>query len=138
MATEEPNSASFFSATSSPSVTSSPVDMEKSEEKKRDLMDNSDSDVERDINHGTVVNILELVKAQDAHHPMHWSAWKRWSIIVLYCLLQTFVTLTSTTYIGVEWIVEEKWGASVQVTTLGQSMFVLGTAVGPAFLGPLS
>lgn len=48
------------------------------------------------------------------------------------------MTLTSTTYIGVEWIVEEKFGAGIQVVTLGQSMFILGTAVGPAFLGPLS
>jgi hypothetical protein len=42
--------------------------------------------------------ILELVKAQDAHHPMHWPAWKRWSIITIYCILQLFVTMTSTSY----------------------------------------
>ena len=41
---------------------------------------------------------LELVKAQDAHHPMHWPAWKRWSIITVYCILQLFVTMTSTSY----------------------------------------
>jgi hypothetical protein len=42
--------------------------------------------------------ILELVKAQDAHHPIHWPAWKRWSIITVYCFLQLFVTMTSTSY----------------------------------------
>ena len=42
--------------------------------------------------------ILELIKAQDAHHPMHWPAWKRWSIIIVYCILQVFVTMTSTSY----------------------------------------
>lgn len=42
--------------------------------------------------------ILDLVKAQDAHHPMHWPAWKRWSIITVYCILQLFVTMTSTSY----------------------------------------
>jgi len=25
----------------------------------------------------TTLAILELVKAQDVHHPMHWPAWKR-------------------------------------------------------------
>lgn len=81
--------------------------------------------------------ILELVKAQDVHHPMHWPAPKRWSIAVIYCFLQLFVTLTSTTYVSAEWMIEEKFGTSAQITTLGQSMFVLGNAVGPAFLGPL-
>ncbi|RDW94931.1 hypothetical protein BP5796_00694 [Coleophoma crateriformis] len=72
--------------------------------------------------------ILELVKAQDVHHPMHWSATKRWSIVIIYCFLQLFVTLTSTTYVSAEWMIEEKFGTSAQVTTLGQSLFIVGTA----------
>jgi len=87
----------------------------------------------------TALLIVELVKAQDVHHPMHWPAWKRWSIIAVYCLLQVFVTLTSTTYVGVEYLIEEKFGVnSSQVVTLGQSMFIVGNAFGPAFMGPLS
>lgn len=85
--------------------------------------------------------ILELVKAHDVHHPMHWPAWKRWSICAFYCLLQVFVTLTSTTYVSVEFLITEKFNITdihSQVVTLGQSMFIVGTAVGPAFLGPLS
>jgi hypothetical protein len=84
------------------------------------------------------IAILELVKANDTHHPMHWGALKRWSIVVIYCLLQTFVTLTSTTYVSAEFLIQEKFGGTTQVVTLGQSMFIVGTAVGPAFLGPLS
>ncbi|KAG0650028.1 putative transporter [Hyphodiscus hymeniophilus] len=82
--------------------------------------------------------ILELVKAQDAHHPIHWPAWKRWSIIIIYCFLQLFVLMTSTSYLGIEFLIQERWGGSTQVVTLGQSMFILGNAVGPAFMGPLS
>jgi hypothetical protein len=82
--------------------------------------------------------ILELVKANDAHHPMHWPTWQRWAIISVYCLLQVFITITSTSYIGVEYLIQEKWGGSTQVVTLGQSLFIVGTAVGPAFMGPLS
>lgn len=67
-----------------------------------------------------------------------WPLWKKWSIIFVYCLLQVFVTLTSTTYVSVEYLIMEKWTSSTQVVTLGQSMFIVGTAVGPAFLGPLS
>lgn len=137
METQESTNATF---PTSLSATSSPPDIEKSAttEKKRDSESSDTPEMVHDVNHGTVSSILDLVKAQDVHHPMHWAAWKRWSIISAYCLLQTFVTLTSTSYIGVEWIIEEKWFSSVQVTTLGQSMFILGTAVGPAFLGPLS
>ncbi|KAH6678570.1 major facilitator superfamily domain-containing protein [Halenospora varia] len=86
----------------------------------------------------TTLAILELVKSKEAHHPMHWPAWKRWGIITIYCWLQVFVTLTSTTYVGAEYLIQEKWGGSTQVVTLGQSMFIVGTAVGPAFMGPLS
>lgn len=89
-------------------------------------------------NHDTTLAILELVKAKDAHHPMHWPAWKRCSIIIVYCCLQMFVTLTSTTYVGAEYLIQGQWGGSTQVVTLGQSLFIIGNAVGPAFMGPLS
>jgi hypothetical protein len=86
----------------------------------------------------TTLAILELVKAKDVHHPMHWPAWRRWGIIAIYCSLQMFVTLTSTSYVSAEYLIQEKWGGSTQVVTLGQSLFILGNAVGPAFMGPLS
>ncbi|KAK2626839.1 hypothetical protein QTJ16_004014 [Diplocarpon rosae] len=86
----------------------------------------------------TTLAVLELVRAKDVHHPIHWPARKRWGIIVFYCWLQVFVSLTSTTYVGAEYLIREKWGGSTQVVTLGQSLFVVGNAVGPAFMGPLS
>jgi hypothetical protein len=82
--------------------------------------------------------ILDLIKANEAHHPIHWPAWKRWGIIIIYCLLQVFVCLPGTSYVSIEPLIQEKWGGTLQVVTLGQSLFVLGTAVGPVFLGPLS
>jgi hypothetical protein len=88
----------------------------------------------------TTLAILELVKAQDAHHPMHWPAWKRWGICTVYCFLQLFVTITSTSYVSAEYPINDKYGGtySSQVLTLGQSLFIVGNAVGPAFMGPLS
>jgi MFS family permease len=82
--------------------------------------------------------VLELVKTHDAHHPIHWNPFLKWGIIIVYGFLQIFVTLTSTTYLSVEFLVQERFGGSTQVITLGQSMFIVGNAVGPAFLGPLS
>ena len=84
------------------------------------------------------LDILALVKESDAAHPIHWPAWRKWGIAFGYCLLQVFVTITSTSYVSAEYLVQEKFGGSTQVVTLGQSMFILGTAVGPAFLGPLA
>lgn len=66
------------------------------------------------------------------------SSTKKWFIVFWYCLLQAFVTLTTTTYVSAEFLVQETYGGTTQVVALGQSMFIIGTAVGPAFLGPLS
>ncbi|KAK4937371.1 hypothetical protein LTR10_021980 [Elasticomyces elasticus] len=82
--------------------------------------------------------LLRKIQTDDDAHPIRWPVWKKWIITIIYCSLQLFVTLTSTTYVSVEFLIQEKWGGSTQVITLGQSMFIVGTAVGPAFLGPLS
>ena len=86
----------------------------------------------------SALGILSKIRLEDQHHPTHWNTFKKWWIISVYCLLQVFVTITSTSYIAVEGLVMEKFGGSTQVVTLGQSMFIVGNAVGPAFLGPLS
>lgn len=84
------------------------------------------------------LELLSKINKQDDAHPITWPLWQKWSIVFIYCLLEVFVTLTSTTWIAVEFLIQEKWPCSQQVITLGQSMFIIGTAVGPAFLGPLS
>jgi hypothetical protein len=35
----------------------------------------------------TALAILDLVKAKDVHHPIHWPAWKRWGIVIVYVSL---------------------------------------------------
>lgn len=84
------------------------------------------------------LSALQKVEAGSASHPIHWNPVKKWAIIAVYCLLQTFIALSTTTYVSAEFLVQEKYGGSTQVVALGQSMFIVGTAVGPAFLGPLS
>ncbi|KAF1350249.1 major facilitator superfamily domain-containing protein [Delphinella strobiligena] len=82
--------------------------------------------------------VLDIPQEEDPHHPRHWPTWKRWGLTVIYCSLQSFVTITSTSYISAEYDIGLKFPASTQVITLGQSMFILGTAIGPIFLGPLA
>ncbi|KAI0888608.1 MFS general substrate transporter [Annulohypoxylon maeteangense] len=81
---------------------------------------------------------LQKVEVGTASHPIHWNPVKKWAVISVYCLLQTFIALSTTTYVSAEFLVKEKYGGSSQVVALGQSLFIVGTAVGPAFLGPLS
>ncbi|KAI9730093.1 MAG: hypothetical protein M1834_006085 [Cirrosporium novae-zelandiae] len=73
----------------------------------------------------SAIDILQLVNEDDPDHPLHWPAWKKWVITAIYCLLQVFVTITSTSYVSAEFLIEEKFNTSnVQVVTLGQSMFI--------------
>ncbi|KAG7697863.1 hypothetical protein KL930_000082 [Ogataea haglerorum] len=76
-----------------------------------------------------------LFTLDNPYHPFNWPLWQKYLITIVYCALQTFVTLTSTSYVAIEFLVQEKFGVSTQVSALGQSMFILGTAIGPAFLG---
>lgn len=39
--------------------------------------------------------------------------------------------IMSTEFLSLEGVVAERWGGSTQVLTMGQSMFVAGTAVSP-------
>ncbi|OAG34800.1 hypothetical protein AYO21_11014 [Fonsecaea monophora] len=105
-------------------------------EKKESVPRNAD--LEASIDQDDPLALLSKIETNSDAHPIRWPWWKKWSIISVYCLLQIFVTLTSTTYVSVEFLIMEKWTSSTQVATLGQSMFIVGTAVGPAFLGPLS
>ena len=46
--------------------------------------------------------------------------------------------LISTTYTSAEAQLHAKFGGSTQIIALGQSIFIVGNAAGPVFLGPLS
>jgi hypothetical protein len=104
----------------------------------------------------TALEILQLVTPDHEYHPIHWPTWKKWVINSIYCLLEIFVTIGQTEYVSIEYLIQEKFGGSPQVITLGQSLFIVGNAgmsasryslqvhncvdllvVGPAFLGPL-
>ena len=113
----------------------SPVDVEKDKLETPSPSPPPEGQGRRD---STTLDVLRLVSTHDDAHPIYWPLWKKWSIVTIYCLLQIFVTLTSTTYVSAEFLIQERFPASTQVITLGQSMFIVGNAVAPAFLGPLA
>lgn len=103
----------------------------------------SSSEKEIESKHGNALGEfipLELAvnAEQNSAHPIHWWWVKKWAIIIVYCLFEVFVTLTSTSWLSVEYLIMERYNISTQVATLGQSMYIVGNAVGPALLGPLS
>ncbi|KAF8333589.1 MFS multidrug transporter-like protein [Cantharellus anzutake] len=111
----------------------SPPDAKDVGTRKSSLVTNGDLE-----NSALPIDISSAITFEHPYHPIHWPAWKKWALATIYCGLQTFVTLLSTDYLPVEFLIQEKWGGSTQVVTLGQSMFIIGTAVGPVVLGPLS
>jgi hypothetical protein len=84
------------------------------------------------------LGVLTLISPADPHHPIHWPAWKKWLVVTAYCFLQVIILMLSTSYVSATAPLKEKFGGSTQVVALGQSMFIVGNAVGPLFLGPLS
>ncbi|KAF8342979.1 putative vitamin B6 transporter [Cantharellus anzutake] len=84
------------------------------------------------------IEIPSNIDFSHPYHPIHWPLWKKWSLATIYCGLEVFVTIRSTDYLSVLTLVQEKWGGSIQVVTLGQSMFIIGAGCGPIILGPLS
>ncbi|EXJ95398.1 hypothetical protein A1O1_00519 [Capronia coronata CBS 617.96] len=116
--------------------TATPVDLSSEKTEKKETLPPTDIEgASKDLD---PLELLEKIRSTDDAHPQRWPLWKKWPIVFIYCLLQAFVTITSTSYVSVEFLIQEKWPSTTQVVTLGQSMFVVGTAVGPAFLGPLS
>jgi MFS family permease len=92
-----------------------------------------------DDNVHDALDALQRIETADEAHPIHWNPVRKWAIAATYCLLQVFVTITTTSYVSAEFLVEEQFNTdNSQVVALGQSMFIIGTAIGPAVLGPLS
>ena len=54
------------------------------------------------------LDVLNRVHISDVRHPQHWPIWKKWLIVSVYCLLQTFVTLTSTSYVSAEYLYDQQ------------------------------
>ncbi|OJD29520.1 polyamine transporter [Diplodia corticola] len=74
----------------------------------------------------------------DKENPRNWPKWKRWYITCFVSMLNVFTCLCAGGYSsGQEQLIAE-FDVSAEVGTVGLSMYILGFAVGPLMLAPLS
>jgi len=81
-----------------------------------------------------------LIRAtkDDKTNPRNWPNWKRYAVVGLAAWLNNMACLCVSGYsTGAEQLTEE-FGVSAEIGTLGLSLFILGFALGPMFVAPLS
>ncbi|KAF2089142.1 MFS general substrate transporter [Saccharata proteae CBS 121410] len=74
----------------------------------------------------------------DRDNPRNWPKWKRWYITCFACILNVLTCLVAGGYSSGQDDVAKTFNVSSEVATLGLSMYILGFAVGPLLLAPLS
>lgn len=68
--------------------------------------------------------------------PRNWPAWRKWWIIGGLQFYTIIIFICSTGFVTDD--ATSQFGVGTQLSVLGQSMFILGVAIGPMFLAPLS
>ncbi|KAI4145973.1 MAG: hypothetical protein LQ340_006092 [Diploschistes diacapsis] len=63
---------------------------------------------------GRTLDTLQQIESNNPHHPIHWNLFKKWAIVVVYCTLQVFVSMTSTAYVSIEEGIQTQFGGSIQ------------------------
>lgn len=88
---------------------------------------------------GTLTNpfIIDFLP-KDPHDPTTFSTQRKWAIALLQSASTFVVTFASSAYVSGIPGVQQQFGVSVEVATLGLSFFVLGFALGPLVWAPLS
>ncbi|KZP30509.1 MFS general substrate transporter [Athelia psychrophila] len=74
----------------------------------------------------------------DPDSPRSWPNWKRYGIVILASFLNNLVTICVSGYSTGTAQMEQEFGVSEEVGTLGLSTFILGFASGPMLVAPLS
>lgn len=87
---------------------------------------------------GTDPNLVDWEGSDDPGNPQNWSTRKKIFVSFLICLLTFGVYIGSSIYSPGTQQVAMEFQISQVAATLGLTMFVLGYAIGPMFLAPLS
>lgn len=82
----------------------------------------------------------EIVKWDDgeAANPHNFSKARKWMIVLIVCMGAVCATTCSSVVASTYQAVEDEFGISGEVATLGVTLFIAGLGIGPLFLGPLS
>ena len=86
---------------------------------------------------GTDVELVTFPPG-DPENPRHWPAWRKWSIVIVIMLIDLTVSFTASGFSPAAKKFAKDFGVSAIVGTLGLSLCVLGFALGPMTLAPLS
>lgn len=74
----------------------------------------------------------------DPEDPRNWSSFRKWSIVIAITFVDLTVSWGASGFSPAEMKFAKDFGVSSEVATLGLSMYVLGLALGPMTLAPLS
>ncbi|KAK2836916.1 Citrinin biosynthesis cluster MFS transporter mrr1, partial [Arthroderma sp. PD_2] len=74
----------------------------------------------------------------DLDNPINYSRIRKWYITMLLSILTFCITFSSSIFSQATAVTAKVFGVSIEVTTLGTSLIVLGFGVGPVVWGPLS
>lgn len=82
-------------------------------------------------------NLIEF-SPNDPEDPRNWSPLRKWSKIIAITIANLTVIWNASGYTTAQMMFEEQWGVSAEVSVLPLTLYVLGLAVGPMLLAPLS
>ncbi len=121
------------------------VDLEKNVENgDTDGDAESDNETDDDINPDHInpdekdSNLIVWDGPNDPENPMNWPSGRKWLYTIVLGSVTFCVTFASSTFSTATVVTAEIFHVSLEVMTLGTSLFVLGFAFGPLIWGPMS
>lgn len=82
--------------------------------------------------------VVEFDGPDDPIHPQNWTFKKKLTIAAILSYTSLSSTFTSSIFSASTRAFAQYWGVSLEVATLGTSLYVMGYAVGPLVWGPFS
>ena len=86
---------------------------------------------------GTNVELVTFPPG-DPENPRNWPTWRKWSIVIAIAFIDLTVSFAASGFSPATKKFAKDFGVSSEVGTLGLSLCVLGFALGPMTLAPLS
>ena len=86
---------------------------------------------------GTDVELVTFPPG-DPENPRNWPAWRKWSIVIVIIVIDLTASFTASGFSPAAKKFAKDFGVTDLVGTLGLSLCVLGFALGPMTLAPLS
>jgi DHA1 family multidrug resistance protein-like MFS transporter len=83
-------------------------------------------------------NLVDWDGPDDCENAMNFPTWRKWLYTAIYGSMTFCITFASTVFSTATVATAKEFDVSVEVMTLGTSLFVAGFAIGPIIWGPLS